>query len=383
MVVTEGYRVFVGNTVTGRITADLPVSALDSWGQRLNDAGPIEATVRLRSKQIERLGIRAATAPLKQFIAVAYDNTILEAGPIWKRAYDPNKETLKVSGAGIWSILDAVKALPWVALASGVSPTQVTMDIVSKTVGSIARELVRISIQTNPDNPGLPIVLPDVVAGTNEWHIPGYQLQWLGKLLRDMTGWKRGPDIRFQPRYNGTDPTLVEWVMSHGTTANPLLTQAGDDWIWDGTAEKSGVVGFGVVEDATGMAAKTYQPGAGSEKDMRLKWAQDTTLLTTAGYPWTEADSASKDVEDLTILQGYADTAMASAKYPVETWSVSVRADSSPKLGSYLPGEWAQAIIPDNHPILNPGPVRTRMMSIDGNHSSTVKIVLAPIQGGA
>lgn len=383
MVVTEGYRVFVGDTVTGRITANLPVSSLDSWGQRLNDAGPIEATVRLRSKQVERLGIRAATAPLKQFIGVAYDGTILEAGPIWKRAYDPTKETLKVSGAGIWSILDAVKALPWVALAGGVSPTQVTMDIVSKTVGSIARELVRISIQTNPDNPGLPIVLPDLVAGTNEWHIPGYQLQWLGKLLRDMTGWKRGPDIRFQPRYNGADQTLVEWVMRHGTTANPLLTQVGADWVWDGTAEKSGVVGFGVLEDATGMAAKAYQPGAGSEKDMRLKWAQDTTLLTTAGYPWTETDSASKDVEDLILLQGYADTAMTAAKYPVENWSVSVRADSSPKLGSYLPGEWAQAIIPDQHPILTPGPVRTRMMSIDGDHSNTVKIVLAPIQGGA
>jgi len=204
----------------------------------------------------------------------------------------------------------------------------------------------------------------------------------VGDLLRNLTKVQRGPDISFRPRFKGSDATYVEWVMSHGTEANPLLTQAGPDWVWDGTVEKSGVVGFGATEDATKMAAKAYQPGAGNEAEMLLRWAQDTTLVN-AGYPWTEKDAASKDVLDLGILQSGADAAMADAKYPVENWSVSVRADTSPALGSYLPGEWAQAIIPSDHPILAPGPFRTRMMSIDGDHTDTVKISLAPIQGRA
>lgn len=381
VVVTEGFRVFVGNMVTGQITTDLPPSAL-SWGMRLNDAGPIDVTLKPRSREVARLGIRAATTPLKQFIGCSYNGTILEAGPIWKRAYDPNAETLKLTGAGIWSLLDVTKALPWAALAGGVSPTQVTLDVVGRMLGSIARELVRISIQTNPNNPGLPIILPALVAGTHERHYPGYQLPWLGKLLRDLTGAQRGPDIRFRPRFNGADPTKVEWVMTTGTEESPLLVQSGEDWVWDGTVEKSGVVGFGVVEDASTVAAKAYQPGAGSETEMRMKWAQDTTLVGK-GYPWTEIDAASKDVESDSILQDGADTTLAASKYPVETWSVSVRADANPILGSYLPGEWAQAIIPADHPILDGGPVRTRMMSIDGDATQTVKIALAPIQGRA
>lgn len=379
MVVGDGFRVFVGDMVTGRITTDLPVSAV-GWGMRLNDAGPLDATIKVRSREVSRLDIRAATAPLKQFIGVSFGDFILEAGPIWKRTYDPKAETLQLAGAGLWSILDVVKALPWLALAGGVSPTTVSIDVVNKTLGSIARELVRISIQTNPDNPGLPIVLPDLVSSTNYRHYPGYSLSWLGDLLRNITKVQKGPDIRFQPRFKAGDRQRIEWAMVTGTEANPLLTQAGADWVWDGTVDKSGVVGFGATEDATGVAAKTYQPGAGSEEEMLLRWAQDMTLVN-AGYPWTEADAAAKDVLDLGILQSGADEAMADAKYPVEHWSVSVRADSSPRLGEYMPGEWAQAIIPDKHPILTPGPFRTRMMAIDGDHTNTVKISLAPMQG--
>lgn len=383
MVVTPpGYRVFVGNMVTGLITADLPVSA-SSWGMRLNDGGSVDCTIPVRSKEVRRLGIRAATAPLKQFMGISYGNTILEAGPIWKRAYDPAKETLKVTAGGMWSILDSVKALPWVKLSGMVSPTVVTMDITAKTLGSIAREMVRLSITDNPLNPGLPIVLPDLVAGTNERHDPGYLLPWLGDQLRKLTGVQRGPDIRFRPRFRADDARYVEWVMETGTDAAPLLTQPGDDWVWDGSVERSGVVGFGVVEDATGMAARAWQPGAGSEQTMKLKWATDTTLITQAGYPWTEVDVASKDIEDLGLLQSYANAGMAASKYPMEQWSVSVRADARPRLGSYLPGEWAQLIIPKDHPILDPGPVRVRMMAIDGDDSETVKISVAPIGGRA
>ncbi|MCC9068791.1 hypothetical protein [Arthrobacter cryoconiti] len=320
---------------------------------------------------------------MKQFLGIAYGDTILEAGPVWKRAYDPAKETVQVTAAGMWSILDVVKALPWVALANNQSPAATSLDVVGKTLGSIARELVRISIQTNPKNPGLPIVLPDVLAGINERHYKGYTLPWLGELLKNLTGVQRGPDIRFRPRFRADDARYVEWVMETGTDTAPLLTQAGPDWVWDGTVEKSGVVGFGTVEDATNMASRAWQPGNGSAETMKLAWAQDTTLIDTAGYPWTETDAASKDVEDQSILQSNADADIAANRFPVEDWSVSVRADAHPGLGLYLPGEWAQAIIPENHPMLDAGRVRVRMMSIDGDHTETVKIGLAPIIGRA
>ena len=378
---TEGFRLFVGTMVTGRITADLPVSSL-KWGLRLNDSGSIELALPVRAQEYQRLNLRANTAGLRQFVGISYNGIILECGPIWKRSYDAGNEILKITAAGLWSILDTVKALPWYAMAKDTSPTEVTLSVVGKTLGSIAREFVRISIETNSKNPGLPIVLPDIVPdGTNERNIPGYGLPWLGDLLRNLTGVQRGPDIRFRPEFVPDDHRFMHWVMEHGTVDNPLLAQSGPDWVWNAAAPKSTVSAISYTEDATRMAARAYQPGAGSELDMKLRFADDTTLIDTAGYPWTEIDIASKDVEDLALLQEYADAGIAGAKYPVETWTVNVRADERPTLGSYLPGHWARIIVPEDHPFILGGPVRTRILAVDGDDTNNVKLTLAPIHG--
>ena len=100
---TEGFRLFVGTMVTGRITADLPVSSL-KWGLRLNDSGSIELALPVRAQEYQRLNLRANTAGLRQFVGISYNGIILECGPIWKRSYDAGNEILKITAAGLWSI---------------------------------------------------------------------------------------------------------------------------------------------------------------------------------------------------------------------------------------------------------------------------------------
>lgn len=380
MVVNDEFQVLVGSVVTGRIDAYLPTSSV-SWGMRLNDAGPVEVSVPVKAFEAQNLDPRSTCASLRQFLAVAYRGRVLEAGPIWKRAYDPKKEVMKITAAGIWTLFDAVKALPWYALAQGVSPTRVTLSITQKTLGSIARELVRIAIFTNPKNPGLPIVLPDLVEDINKRNYNGFALPWLGGLLRNLTNVKGGPDLRFRPEFNPTDPRYIRWVMTHGTRDTPLLTQSGPDWVWDATAPITPISDLGWAEDATKMAARAWQPGAGAEQEMKLKWADDTTLIDDAGYPWTEVDIAMKDIEDLDLLQDYANAGIAAARFPIETWTTTVRANEHPRLGDYLPGDWARLIIPDSHPMIPGGPSRARIMAIDGDDTNDVKISFAPIQG--
>lgn len=381
MVVAPGFRVFIGNMVTGQITADLP-AASQSWGMRLNGAGPLDLTTRALSEELRASDIRNLTAPKKNYLAVAYGNTILEAGPIWKRDYSARTGVLKLGGEGLWSILDKVKALNWAQIAAGTPVTGSVLDITGLSLGSIARELVRLSIFGNPYNPGLPIVLPDLEAGTQERHPKGYELPYLGDLLRKLTEVDGGPDIAFRPRYNAADRTRIEWVMTHGSTAAPLLHQGGDDWMWDGTVDESGVSDIGVKEDGSGMADRVWQPGAGSELEMKLATVQDLDLIQFAGYPWTEADAASKDVEDQGILQGYADYAMAVARRPVETWDLTVRADTSPLLGQYTPGDFAKITVPKNNPMIESGVRRVRLMAIDGDNTHTVALTPAPMPAG-
>lgn len=381
MVVAPEFRVFVGSMVTGEITCDLPVSSL-GWGMRLNGAGPVDASVKAMAEELRGKDLRNVTATKKQYLAVSYGKTILEAGPIWKRNNKNTNGELKLGAEGIWSILDKTKALNWEQINAGVNVQRSSLDFAGLSLGSIASELVRRSVFMNPQNPGLPIVLPDVLeAGTNERHYKGYELPYLGDLLRKLTQVEDGPDIRFQPRFSA-DPTRIEWVMTHGTSASPLLYQAGSDWMWDGTVEESGVSDITTSEDGSGMADRVWQPGAGSELEMKLATAQDLNLIQDADYPWTEGDAASKDVEDEGVLQGHANAAMAAARRPVETWDLSVRADTSPILGEYLPGDFAQIHVPANNPMVEAGIRRVRIMAVDGNNTMNVKLTPAPMPAG-
>lgn len=381
MVVAPEFRVFVGSMVTGEITCDLPTSTM-GWGMRLNGPGTIDASVKALAEELKNKDLRNVTAAKKQYLAVSYGNSILEAGPIWKRNNKNTNGELKLGAEGIWSMLDKVKALNWQQINSGVQVQRSSLDFTGLSLGSIARELVRLSVFGNPLNPGLPIVLPDLLeAGGHERHYKGYELPYLGDLLRKLTQVEAGPDIRFQPRFSA-DPTRIEWVMTHGSAASPLLYQAGPDWIWDGTVEESGVSDITTSEDASGMADRVWQPGTGSELEMKLATANDYSLITTAGYPWTEGDAASKDVEDQGILQGHANAAMAAARRPVETWDVSVRADTSPGLGSYLPGDFAQIHVPEHNPMIEAGVRRVRIMAVDGDNTMNVKLTPAPMPAG-
>lgn len=377
VVAGEGFRVFAGEQRTGKITNELPVSGL-SWGIRSNDAGSVEIKLQPRAKELERLNVGAATGELKQFIGCSYDGVVLEAGPAGKGSYDPSNETYSVPATGIWSILDKRKALNWKDILKGAEIPWSEIEITNRTLGSIAAELVRISIQDNPDG-YLPIVLPAPVVGVNERNYPGYSLSWTGELLRDLTAVQRGPDIRFRPRFKDTDRQYVEWVMETGTDTDPLLTSKGELPLWDTAVSKSGVTGFGVDTDGAGLASRSFQPGSGQERDMLLATAYNRTLLD-AGYPYVEADVAAKDVEDMSVLQAGANQILDAGSGTWEQWSVTVRADQPPKLGTYLPGDWALINVPHWHPILAAGVRKVRIMAIDGDHSNAVKLTVAPLR---
>ncbi|UIW13271.1 minor tail protein [Arthrobacter phage Crewmate] len=401
MVVNNGYSVFLCNTVTGKITSYVPPAKV-SWGTRLNGAGPVQATLKLNTEELRNLDVKTATMVLRQSLGVAYNGEILECGPIWEQDYNADTEELALTASGLWSIFDTRKALPgnapgaaldatdWAAgrVANGwAAPNASVISLPNLSLGSIARELVRISIEDNPftrpdgSNAGaLNIVLPPLVAGTHVRNYNGYDLGNLGERLRQLTESQRGPDIRFRPRFKADDPTVVEWVLETGTEAQPLLIQPGPDWIWDTAVAESGVVKLGVKRDASGMAARAWVPGNGQERNMKLAWQTDLSLVD-AGFPWTEIDSASKDVETQSILDDVANRLLADSLAPWDQWSLQVRADQFPRLGQYLPGEWAQVNVGPGHPMIDAGLYRVRIMAVDGDHSETVKLTVAPMQG--
>jgi hypothetical protein len=375
--VVETFRGFVLDTVTGKIAGTIPVVD-PKWGIRLNGAGTITASIPATSREVANLDIKAATTPLRKSLAFAYGQFIVEAGPILRRRYDEKSRRLELTAVGLWSIFDRRKALPGYALAIGVPVGGVNLSIGPCAPGSIARELVRVSIEDNPFGlGGLNIVLPEFEAGPYVKNIPGFDLRWIGEALNNLTQEQDGVDIRFRPQFMGADPTRVEWALE---TGDPLLSQTGPDWRWDGSRPKTNVVGFGADESAEGIAARAWVPGAGQERDM-LVGAATNLELVEAGWPWTETDNASKQEADQGVITGLAEADLLAASGPEEQFSITVRTDGINKLGEYLPGDFATVVIPANHPILDPGPVRVRIMALDGDWGTQVKITVAPFIG--
>jgi hypothetical protein len=394
MVVATGFDVFLADTVTGKITAFLPVASV-SWGMRLNGPGSVTAKLRPAAREYDHLDLRSATTVLRQSLGVAYDGVILEAGPIRTQDYDAGEGVLTLEAEGLWSIFDRRKVLskeaPGAAATSRdrwqIAPGRDVLAYRGVSLAAIARDLVARAIQNDTFRrlDGLPaghlnIDLGVQTPGTRERTYYGFDLATVGDRLHDLAEVEDGPDIRFRPRFSADDATVVEWALELGTEAAPLLVQSGPDWTWDLGVDRSGAVQLSVSRSGDTLASRTWAPGAGQEAEQLIEW-QTSTRLIQAGYPWTEADTARKDVDDIAILQAGADRALEEAAAPWDEWSLTVRADTSPRLGLYLPGDWAAIAVGDGHPIVPRGTYRVRILAIDGDGSAAVKLTVAPIQG--
>jgi hypothetical protein len=375
----EGYRIFFCDTKTGLVNGRVAVTS-KKWTLKLNDAGSVSVDVPALAASMKKINLQSLTAEKKQCLGISYNGTILECGPIWGSAFDAENGNLTLTGAGLWTMFDRRKNLNWAQVNAGTPAQKSKITITNKTLGSVARELVRISIQDNPAG-GLNIVLPADVAGTSSYTYNGFNMSWLGDDLRKLTTDELGPDIRIIPRFNGVDPNIVEWVMTTGTPAQPLLFQSGDDFLWDGTVPNSSVVGFSSKKDGTTMADRAWVPGSGQEQNMLMSTAV-TTALTAQGMPYSEVDTAAKTTETQATLDGTARRLLQDNGSPILTFSITVRADRAPLLGTYWPGDFATVKIPRGHPHLAPGAVRVRIMAIDGDDTENVKVTVAPLLAG-
>ena len=381
--IDSNFRALLCDTKTGRNVINEVPMINPTWGLRLNAPGPVSIGIPMASKEAKKMDIRNATTGIMRSLGISYDNEVLECGPIWGVDYDEENEVLNLQASGLWSALSARKIIrgdqlerPGRDIIAGPP-----MTIGPTSIGGVMRELVRAGIEDNPYAAGtaghLNIVLPPVETGTHTRNFNAYELRWLGETLQQLTENNGGPDLRFRPRYSPTEQTRVEWLMEQGTVDNPLLKQQGPPWRFDGTTDRSPVVGFGGGIDYRKVAARAWRPGSGQEKDMRLGVATDTTMVDL-GMPWTETDAADKQEESDQVLDSRADYDLAALKKPSATISVTVRADGNPRLGRYWPGDYAQVVIPENHPIFPAGPAACRIMAIDGDDSPNVKLSLAP-----
>jgi hypothetical protein len=374
--------VLTGELTTGRRLTQLPVTKAP-WVVQLNKAGTITATLKLDDPRVrERPELLLAVEPARSFLAVLAGETVLEAGPIWSHVYDDDNKTLTVRAAGLRSIFD--HRIVMRVLAAGQDPATTSVTY-SGALADIARDLVRLAVAHTGG--ALPIVIGDDIGGTDTRMYPGHELARVEERLAQLTGVIGGPDIAFEPRLTA-DRQGLEWLMRTGTTADPLLHQPGSssssgdgDWIWDRRAPRSRISSLSVSRDANGLAYRAWASGQGTGESL-LIGMQESMQQVAHGYPLLESVSSHQSVQDPATLDLHATSDLISHMRPWTTWSLAVRGDRNPKLGSYRPGDWSKVWVPTDHLYLSQylaaGFYRTRITGFSGDLGPTVKVDMAP-----
>lgn len=369
--------IMCGELRSGRRLTEVPVTTA-SWDVKHNAAGTIEATIPLGDAGVRaRRELVASLDPTRCFLAaVTDDDRVLEAGPIWSHSYDAHKQTLTVRAAGLESLFSYRKLIQ--VLLPGDVPQEQVYTYTS-SLGTIAKRLIQMAMGHYGGS--LPIVLPADEPGTNLRTYYGYELAWIADRLKQLREVMGGPDMAFEPRLSA-DRLGIEWVMRHGSTADPLLHQAGDDWVWDARVPQSAVTGLSVARDGAGMAMRSWATGSGQQTALLMAMQENLDRLDD-GYPLLETDSAHSSVETLSVLGAHAQAGLEAAARPWQTWSFSARPDVDPKLGAYRPGDWAKVWVPEDHlylsSLLGEGFYRTRILGFSGGLTGSVKHTHAPM----
>jgi hypothetical protein len=353
-----------GELRTGRITDTLAATSA-SWSIQLNDAGTVDQ-VTVPAAEVRAKQLRYGAAAGRTFLAVDVDGQIMEAGPIWSRAWDAKSQTLTLGAAGLWSYYDHRKILPYIP--AGTAVQDVTTLLTGADLRSIACGLLTQSKTLVAS--GLPVIIPDATAGTLTEEFPGWSLPTLGDVLREFTQRDTAaPDIRFRPRYT-SDRLGIEWVFEAGTADAPLLTQVGDDWVFDATTPRTPVLNIGTDEDATGMASQAWMTGNGTEAGTLIAGSYSGTLIA-AGWPLLEVEEAQSSVEDQAVLQALARNLRDRSSRPIEVWNLEVQRAATVDV---LPGHYAQVVPALDDPWLPQGPTRMRVKGKSGDLSDTVTL---------
>lgn len=349
-------RWFLADLRTGRQIRDLQVAS-GKWERYLNAPESLSAVMDMRDPATIALRLRLTAAPGRTVLAVAADDVILAAGPIWAHSYNRDEKTLELTARGLWSYYDHRFVLPVVAATVGV--TQFTIPDASaagKTkpnpalgtyltgmeLGTIAKRWVQ---QAHAWTGGmLPVVFEADRSGpsdaNHERNFEGAAFKNLGTVLEQLTEVEGGPDIVFQPRL--TDDRLgIEWDLRTGTDAEPFLSST-NKHRWNLDVPQSPVSGFSIDVDASDIAGTAWVTGGRSGDSVMVGRSIDPTL-TDAGYPLFESlDSSHSSVDVQATLDRYASEATVMGRGPVEQWSFKVEANARPYLGAFWEGDFCE-----------------------------------------
>lgn len=367
--------------VTGGPILDLPVMEGASWGAQLNRPDTVSCSVNMNDPDALALDLRSSSEPNKTILfARTDDDMILAWGLIGDdgREWDEDSRTLSLSASGISSSFFGKTIIAPVGARTGalitldgegypvVNPAHNT-SLAGLSLGTIGKRLVAARLAW----PGAPAVfdLPADEAGVNERAYLFSSMKAIGSALSDLTNVENGPDFAFEAR-RGAGLGL-RYLMRHGSAATPRIGSDAGSWH---LGEGSPVTGLKVKDAIAGGISAGWMT-AGKQSGTALLSRVLNGAPIAAGYPPLDiVDTTHSDVSVQATLNAYNAENVAGAQTATRSLSFSVRADATPALGAYRPGDTMTLDIPDGHPWFTTA-IPIRITSISGDEAGlTVKI---------
>lgn len=361
---------WVGGPITGRPTETLETLEM-TWGG-------------IRAILARRLALREdavadAQAKLAALIQVRKD---VEALELRLRNAEKALQTAKQKKVGVTAAENEVKdaendlAAKTAEAEALEADTEEDFNVTfrNSSLGGIAWGLVQLA-QLKPGG-RLPIVRGTrAEAGGYSRTYPWYDLANLNvdRLLTEISEMEDGPDIHFRPRWADRNQTRFEWVMVHGTNAQPVIAQ---EWSpdWDTTAEANDVVDITVSNDASAVTDRIYVTGTGSGAGVLVSQATNLARVQT-GRPFLEAVASDSNQSDINVLRQRAHGRLASTREPLDQVTLTVRADSDKNLlGRWRVGDAATVTIGEGWVHIPAGTYLMRVIKASGDLTENVTL---------
>lgn len=365
-------------TMDGRLGAQLDMASEGSWSIPINGIEGFSVTVS--KGQLRRLE-RAWWENMRTSVVVSWlgaDGVLVPwvAGPIIGPPSE-GRDTATLSCRGIGAVLEKRVVLD---REPAESPTDAQRALATSSVrlrgmslGTIAQEVVK---RATGEKVGghLPIVFGsprETGAGLNERTYEGFNLANNGawKRLTELTKVRNGPDIAFRPRWR--DDGNLEWVMVHGTRAQPTIAQ---EWTMDvdTTASLSPVADVSVSTDAGRLSNRVYWTGAGEGAGTLIRVVQDVSRLD-GQMPLLEVVGSTNDTENGSLVLQHARAELAAGRAPVTQITVTIDgSDPRCEIGRWRVGDAARLTMGSDWLTVPPGTTTKRIIAAKGSWDSAM-----------
>lgn len=368
--------------VTGGPIIDLPVRKGASWSAQMGRPDSVSCSVNMRDAAARSLDLRSASEPNKALLLARTDeDNIIAWGLIGDdgRKWDEDNRRVELTATGIedtWlgrnpiAPAAALSAALTAADAEGFKVPNPALDTTISDVshGTIGKRLVQ-QLVAWPGSPALFDYPPDE-PGTRTQTYTFASLKSVGSALSDLTKQEDGPDFAFLAYRSGIG---LRYRMMHGSEAQPRLGSHAGTWSIGGLTPVTNLE----VSDAVAAGSSVgWMTGGKQSGDIIMSRVLSPSRIADGYPPLSIVDTSHTDVSVQATLDSYNRANVADAGKPIRDLTFSVRADASPALGAYRPGDTVDLDIPAGHLWLPPGQTITiRIMSMSGDEKGkTVKI---------